>query len=160
MQIRLPDTSPATSSWTMRLQLVATLRNGDVSKANGPPRLAYRQRHPGQPRAPVDNQSRFGVTSAFLRANSPAFRLHLQSAAQKETEHRPRRRSDGAASIKPTRCKALAACTVPCHACLHEITFRLPSARAAICIGCRQDANYCAVLTLESSCACSPRSLA
>lgn len=35
----------------------------------------------------LDNQSRFGVTSAFLRANSPAGGLHPSSAAQKESRN-------------------------------------------------------------------------
>lgn len=83
------------------------------------------------------NQSRFGVTSAFLRADSPALGLHPSSAAQKESRTQATGHRCAEATAQPPSnqhaCKALIR-TVPCHACLHEITFRLrQGARAAIC---------------------------
>jgi hypothetical protein len=70
VQTHTPDVSAthvATSPWPTRLHLVATLRNGDVLKANGPLGLPYRAN--GTPASRVlDFQSRFGVASAFSRA--------------------------------------------------------------------------------------------
>ena len=104
----------------------------------------------------LDNQSRFGVTSAFLRANSPAGGLHPSSAAQKEsrnTGHTAQKRRRSLHQTNTHACQsprlylvmpaytksrfAFAKALVPQHV------------QFTVCIGCRQRPNYCAVLTLE-----------
>lgn len=116
--------------------LVATLRRGDVSKANGPLRLPYHAN--GIPPSRVlDFQSRFGVTSAFLRA----IRQLVDSTHQL---HRRNTGHGAEATAQSPSNQTTALVSVPCHACLHEITSP-PSSRAAICIGGLR-ANYCAVV--------------
>lgn len=104
------------------------------------------------------NQSRFGVTSAFLRADSPALGLHPSSAAQKEsrtqaTDHWAQKRRRSLHQTNTHACQsprlylvmpaytksrfAFAKALVPQHV------------QFTVCIGCRQRPNYCAVLTLE-----------
>ena len=98
----------------------------------------------------LDNQSRFGVTSAFLRANSPAVGLHPSSAAQKESRNTGHTAQKRRRSLHQTNLHAA-------KPSLYLVTLAYTKSRltAAKC-SCRNTmcrmspaSNYCAVLTLR-----------
>jgi hypothetical protein len=116
--------------------------NSDVLKANGPLGLAYLIAPTGIPASRVlDNQSRFGVTSAFLRAIRQLSDSTCQLRRRKNLRHRPRRRSERHC-LHQTKLQA----SCPLLVTLAYTKSRSPpSARAAICVRMSR-ANYCAVL--------------